>query len=112
MTPIGATIETLRLCQSARALGVFVSFTTDPAWLVNMAINRRAGWPDDPGFLRGSAMPVNGKYPKRASDQEWTKLCRIAQAVNTPRLIVRERQFGFIPARIRARITNRLHSED
>lgn len=107
-TKTRATIEYLRHCQRARAAGAPVAFATDPAWLVQMAINRRAGWPDDPGFLRGSAKPVNGKYPKRASDDAWSTLCRVSAAVNTPRLAVRERQFGRLPDAIRARLAHRI----
>ena len=61
------TIDHLTLCRAARAQGYAVSFTTDPKWLVNMAINRRAGWSDDPSHSRGSAMPVAGKYPEESA---------------------------------------------
>jgi hypothetical protein len=103
-----ATIDYLRTCQSARAHGLPAVFTTDPAWLVNVAINRRAGWPDDPGLAYGSAMPVNGRYPKRASDQAWFDLARFARAVNTPRLIVRANECRHIDPRIRARVAHRI----
>lgn len=102
------TIAHLRRCQAYRAAGGKVAFTTDPAWLVQMAINRRAGWPDDPGLLRGSAMPVNGKYPARASDDAWRHLRLFAYNINTPRLIVRERE---CPQRFRARLAHRLYAE-
>lgn len=103
------TLNWLLLCRRARAEGYPVAYTTDPAWLVDMAINRRAGWPDDPGLLRGSAMPVNGCYPKRASDQEWRDLQTLARKVNTPRLIVREEE---CPARFRGRLAHRFFSEN
>jgi len=111
VSPVRATIDFLRQCQAARAQGWPVRVTTDPAWLVTVAINRRAGWPDDPGHLFGSAMPVNGRYPKRASDQAWRDLGHFAQAVNTPRRIVREIECRHIDPRIRARLAHRITSE-
>ena len=63
---VSATVAYLRVCQAYRDAGERVTYTTDPAWLVTMAINRRAGWPDDPSLARGSAHPVNCRYPKRA----------------------------------------------
>lgn len=104
-TKIQGTIAYLRRCQAYRAAGGQVSFTTDPAWLVQMAINRRAGWQDDPSLLRGSAMPVNGQYPKRASGDDWRHLRLFAHSINTPRLIVRERE---CPRHLRSRLAHRL----
>ena len=98
---ISSTIRYLRLCRQFRAAGG----VSDPRWLVHMAINRRAGWPDDPSFLRGSSMPVNGRYPRRASGDEWSCLQRFARSVNTPRLIVRDRD---CPKHLRSRFANRL----
>ena len=103
-----ATIDYLRHCQAYRAAGGQVAFTTDPAWLVQMAINRRAGWQDDPSLLRGSAMPVAGRYPKRASGDDWRHLRLFAHNINTPRLIVRERE---CPMRLRARLAHRLYTD-
>lgn len=105
---VAATVAYLRKCQAYRAAGGRVAFTTDPTWLVNMAINRRAGWKDDPSLLRGSAMPANGRYPKRASGDDWRHLRLFAHNINTPRLIVRERE---CPPRYRARLANRLYSD-
>ena len=106
MTPLGATINRLKACQAARAAGYPVSYVTDPAWLLDMAINRRAGWPDDPTTSRGSAMPVNGVYPKSAAgDYGYRALRLFADRVNTPRLIVREQE---CPRRYRARLAHRL----
>ena len=102
---VATTIRYLLACRAARDAGMPVALTTDPAWLVNMAINRRAGWPDDPGFLRGSAMPVGGRYPARASDRVWTDARRLADAVNRPRLVVRINE---CPVRYRARLAHRL----
>lgn len=107
-TPISNTLRHLRLCQRARAAGHCVAWTTDPTWLVNMAINRRARWPDDPGFLRGSAMPVEGRYPKTASDQAWRDLRRFARDVNTPRLAVHVQSTRHLPRKIVMRVAHRL----
>jgi hypothetical protein len=90
--PLAASIKFLISKQIKRALtekysvqakreGYYVRLTNDPAWLVNMAINRRAGWPDDPSGAYGSAMPVNGRYPQRACDGT---LRMIAREINTP----------------------------
>lgn len=104
---IGATIAYLRRCQAARAVGYPVSYTTDPAWLLDVAINRRAGWPDDPSHSRGSAMPVNGKYPRKAEGQRFMHLWRIARDVNTPRLRVYVSWLGEWRALLMARIPGR-----
>lgn len=105
---VRATIDYLKKCQAYRKAGGSVSFTTDPAWLVNMAINRRAGWPDDPSFTRGSAMPINGTYPKRASGDAWNHLRLIAHEINTPRLIVRAQRLGEWKKFLLARIPDRI----
>lgn len=39
-------------------------------------------------------MPVNGKYPKKASGDAFNHLRLIAREINHPRLIVREQQLG------------------
>ena len=88
------TIDFLQACQRARAEGHPVSFTTDPAWLVEVAINRRAGWPDDPSHSRGSCRPVNGKYPKKAEGDTFNHLRLLAVRINTPRLVVRVSELG------------------
>jgi len=106
---IKATIKYLRRCQAARAAGYPVAFTTDPAWLVTMAINRRAGWPDEPGFTRGSAMPVAGRHPKKASGDAYRHLRLLADEINTPRLIVREGQLGEWRELILRRLPGRIH---
>ena len=108
-TPIAATIQLLRRCQKARATGYPVAFCTDPTWLVHMAINRRAGWPDDPSHWRGSAMPVNGKYPRLAEGIRYNHLRQIAYRVNTPRLIVRDGELGEWRRLIQKRLPHRIH---
>lgn len=87
------TIAYLRQCQEARAAGYPVRFTTDPGWLVEQAINRRAGWVEDP-HSRGTCMPVNGCLPRKACGDWQRHLRLIAQRVNTPRLIVRVQELG------------------
>ncbi len=114
MTTTRNTINHLRLCQTARAQGHPVSYTTDPAWLVNQAINRRAGWLDDPSHTRGSAMPVKRnpnksinwtryarfhrwqatEYPAKASGARFSELLTLARRLNTRRLVVREQELG------------------
>ncbi len=95
------TIEHLRACQSARAAGMQVSLTTDPAWLVNQAINRRAGWVEDP-HTRGSSPPIGCGHGSsrrtplyRKACGDWQRHLRlIAHELNTPRLIVRAQRLG------------------
>lgn len=108
------TIAHVRRCQAARAAGYRVSFTTDPAWLIHMAINRRAGWPDDPTTSRGSAMPVCGRYPKKAAgDYGFRHLQHLAAKINgRPRLIVRPGQLGGWRKLLLARIPDRITMPD
>lgn len=94
MTPTHSTLHHLRRLQMIRAAGCPVSFTTDPAWLVQQAINRRGGYLDDPSLLRGSALPVNGRYPSKASGDSYTHLRLISREINTARLIVRAQRLG------------------
>ena len=112
MTQVAATIAYLRRCQTARAAGYPVAYTTDPTWLLDMAINRRAGWPDDASLSRGSAMPVNGRYPAKASGDRYNHLQLIAREINTPRLIVRPGQLGEWRRLIMQRIPDRMFTEE
>ena len=92
---IANTIRYLRTCRDARASGMLVSFSTDPSWLVNQAINRRAGWMEAPSLSRGTARPNHrGQFPRRAGGDYHRHLALIAREINTPRLIVREEQLG------------------
>lgn len=77
----------------------------DPAWLVTMAINRKAGWLDDPTLSRGSAMPVAGRYPKRAEGDCFMAAWRLARTINGTRIIVRSSQ---CPPEYRERLRHRL----
>lgn len=106
------TLAMLRSCIAARDAGAPVAFTGNPIWLINMAINRRAGWPDDPSPWRGSAMPVNGRYPKKAEGDAWNHLRRLAFEINTPRLIVRPGQLGMWRRLIMRRLPDRITTEE
>lgn len=112
---VRATLDRLRVLQAARAAGHPVSITTDPAWLVNQAINRRAGWVEDP-HTRGSSPPIpcghrstrrSPLYRKARGD--WQRHLRlIAQEVNTPRLVVHPARLGehrWLVARLPHRFT-------
>ena len=112
LNPIRATIEYLRRCQAARRAGHSVSYTTDPVWLLDMAINRRAGWLDDPTHSRGSCRPAGGRYPKKAEGQEYGHLRLLARSINTPRLIVRGRELGEWRKLILSRIPERIFREE
>lgn len=106
MTRLSNTIAYIKRCQDARQAGYPVYLKTDPAWLVNMAINRRAGWPES-RFYFGGCQPINGQYPKRADEcHDSTRL--LARNVNTPRLIVRETE---CPKRYRTRLQHRFFTE-
>lgn len=109
---IRCTISLLTRLKEARANGYVGSYTTDLNWLVNMAVNRRAGWLDDPSVSRGSCCPVGGKYPKKAEGMSFGNLLRISREVNTPRLIVRPGQLGEWRKLILSRIPNRITLED
>jgi len=104
MTQVRNTINYLKKCQDARKAGYPVYLKTDPAWLVNVAINRRAGWPES-RVIFDSCMPVNGAYPKRAEEN----LRQFADHVNTPRLVLREAQ---VPFRYRQRLAHRITTLD
>lgn len=109
---IATTLEYLRQCMDRRRMGHPVAFTTDPSWLIQMAINRRAGWPDDPSFSRGSCMPVDGRYPRKAEGDAYNHLALIAREINTPLLIVRPERCGEWRALLEKRIPNRLFSDN
>jgi hypothetical protein len=93
MSKVTNTIEHLRRCQDARAAGYPVRFTTDPAWLVEQAINRRGGYVEDP-FTRGSCLPVDGKLPRKARGDWQRHLRQLAGFINTPRVVVRVSELG------------------
>lgn len=96
-----ATVDYLRACQARRAEGCVVTLTTDPGWLVNQAINRRAGWVEDP-LYRGTSMPIPCGHGSTRRDPLYRKvrgdfqrhLPRLAREVNTPRLIIRVQSLG------------------
>jgi hypothetical protein len=111
MSVVTNTINYLKLCQKRRESGYSVSFTTDPSWLVHMALNRRARWPDDPSFARGSCMPVNGKYPKKASGDPYNHLRLLARQINTPRQVVRVHECGEWRKLLLSRIPDRFYQD-
>ena len=63
---------------------------------------RRACWPDDPSESRGSCVPVNGEYPKRARGSEFMRVWRLSRAAG--RGIVREHEARILHARHRGKI--------
>lgn len=86
----------------------------NPTWLVHMAINRRAGWPDVPGFSYGSCAPLpDGRCPSKCDD---TEIRRLARWINTPRVIVREGELNCMGAYwkrvLKARLPKRFTSDD
>lgn len=87
------TLRYLRACQAARAAGIPVYRTTDPAWLVQQAINRRAGWLED-SHTRGTTQPIAGRFPRKARGDWQRHLRLLARAINTPRLVVRISELG------------------
>lgn len=92
-TATAATIYYLRRCQTARAAGHPVSLVTDPAWLVEQVINRRAGWLQDE-HARGTTKPIGDRFPRKARGDYLRHLGQIARELNTPRLIVRVSRLG------------------
>lgn len=104
-TAVQNTIATLRYYQALRRAGVAVRLTTDPAWLVDTAINRRAGWPEDPH----ARVTVNApRLWRKATGDAEADLRRIARAVNTPRLIVRLGELGSWRRYLARRLAHRL----
>ena len=112
LSPARNTINYLRKCRAAKDAGYAVSYTTDPDWLIDQAINRRAGWPEDPSLSRGSCRPVNGLYPRKAKGDYQNDFYRASRAVNTPRLIVRPQLLGYARKLLVSRILDRLYTED
>ena len=107
---IANTIAALRERQAMRAAGRPVYLTTDPAWLLDMAINRRAGWAEDPHW-RGSCQPVNGKLPRYATGDAQNHLRLIADRVNA-RVIVRATELGEWRDYLMKKIPDRFHTQD
>jgi hypothetical protein len=96
VSEIRATIDYLQTCQNARAAGYPVHMRTDPAWLVNQAINRRAGWLEAPrgDTSRGTSQAIDGHFPRKCGGDWQRHLRLIADEVNTPRLVVRVARLG------------------
>lgn len=107
---VRATLAFLRRCQAIRRAAAeagmtFYGFVNrydtfgtstahDPEWLINTAINRKAGWPEDPTLTRGSAMPLpDGRFPPKAGGDDYGHLCRLARDVNS-RILIRVGELG------------------
>ncbi len=76
-------------------------------WLLHVAINRRAGWPDDPSDMRGSCMPVRGRFPKRAGGNYYRDLSRVAFTIRMPRRRVCVSELGECRGLLMKRIPGR-----
>lgn len=107
---IRVTIDRLKALRAYRSTGAPVSYTTDPEWLLDQAINRKAGWPEDPSTVRGSAMPLpDGSYPKRADgDRSYRNLHRLARMINQPGLVVYAGEATALPTKHRDKLSHRL----
>ena len=83
---IKATIAHLKTLQGLRAKGVPVSYTTDPVWLLDAAIDRRGGYVEDP-HARDMAQPTRGRHagklPRKATGDAQGQLSRITRDVNS-----------------------------
>jgi hypothetical protein len=88
------TLAHLKSLRALRAAGHPVRLTNDPAWLLDMAIGRRAGWVEDPHAF-GIVEPVKkGKLPRAATGDAQRHLAQLAHRVNTPRLRVYRSELG------------------
>jgi hypothetical protein len=103
---VRATKEHLRKLQEARRAGYKGSYTTDPQWLVEQAINRRGGYADDP-HARGSAIPAQGRFPKKGGGDWQRHAWQLAQAVNSPRRRVYESELGEWGPELKKRLPGR-----
>lgn len=105
---VANTITYLKACQALRAAGAPVYLTTDPSWLLDMAIDRRAGWLED-RHSRDICQPVNGKAPRTCGGDAQRHLAQLAHKINTPRLLTRPSELGawgrYLEARIPERFT-------
>ena len=111
MSAVSNTIRYLRARQAARAAGLPVSFTTDPAWLVHAAINRRAGWLEDHCTRAFAEANHRGIFPRRATLTARGHLAIIAQLVNTPRVRVYVGELGEWRSYLEGRLARRLVEE-
>lgn len=93
-TETRATIDYLRLCIAARNAGHLVSYTTDPAWLINIAINRRAGEVEDHHSRAHGPLNHRGQLGRKYRGDWQRHMRQIANEVNTPRLIVHRQRLG------------------
>lgn len=108
---IQSTIHHLKTLMAYRSAGESVCYTSDPSWLINMAINRRAGWPEDIHQYGNVRINHRGQVARRSVGRHDTEMRRLRHRVNQPRLIVREREARFDRI-IHARLAHRFYTEE
>jgi hypothetical protein len=102
-----ATIDYLKRCQLARAAGYPVYLTTDPEWLLDVAICRRAGWVEDRHSRHIARPRADGKLPRFATGDAQAHIRQIADRVNA-RIIVRPQELGEWRSYLEKRMPERL----
>jgi hypothetical protein len=108
---IKATIAHLKTLQGLRAKGFPVSYTSDPARLLDAAINRRGGYVGDP-HSRDMAQPVRGKLPRKATGDAQASLARTARKVNS-RVYLRRGELRDMKGLMDLeRVADRIHEDD
>ncbi len=101
------TINYLKGLREMRALGARpVNMPSDPTWLVNQAINRRAGWLEDRHY-RGTTQPVDGHFPRKALGDYRRLMGNLARRINRPRVIIRTSELGECRDLLQARLPER-----
>lgn len=80
------------------------------AWLVNVAILRRAGWIEDRHSREIAPANHRGSFPRRRTGDAQRHLRQLADKINRPRLVVRPRETGewcdYLSGRIPGRFTD------
>jgi len=112
-TPVRNTINYLKGLREMRAVGNRpAQMPSDPTWLVNQAINRRAGWLEDDHF-RGTTQGIQGSLhvqphlPRKARGDYLRHLEQLARRINNPRLIVHASELGSLRGLLEARLPDR-----
>lgn len=106
------TVQWLRQLQTARATvgidppSMFGLESID--WLIQTAINRRAGEVEDRHARVSGRLNHRGALCRRMTGDARRHLAQIAYKVNTPRLIVRPRELGEWGSYLRPRLAHRL----
>lgn len=109
---VRATLARLMRLQALRDAGRLPRpwLTADVTWLVNEAINRRAGWAEDPHTRGTSQRNHRGALPRKCDGAWQAHLRLIAHEVNTPRLTVYVSRLGehrWLTKRLPHRFTER-----